>query len=143
MLNSLPTLQLDLMMFREGGAVEASLTGGSVEPRSWALMIAVVGVLAIVIAIADLLRRDRVGGHLTARLMAQAIGIDRRELRLLSTLARGAAFPSPCCLMISRGCFDRAVQKTRTQLDQSVIAHLRRRLFGESAEPVHSAHEPD
>jgi hypothetical protein len=90
------------------------------------LMIAVAMSMGAV-ALLSLGRRDRAQLGPTMRRLCRALGVARRDRRLIRDLARRAGAPG-AALLVSRGCFDRAAVEAATP-EHARLAALRRRLF--------------
>ena len=76
------------------------------------------------------LRRDRARGGPGERLLARSLRLTRDQLRLLRRAARAADLPNAACLLISRGCFDFAVERYAARGgDSAALRGLRRKLY--------------
>jgi len=75
-------------------------------------------------------RRDRAIHGPAFRRIARGIGLGPLEQRSLIRLARLAEYPTPACLLISRGCFDAAVERASCEsAREGALIRLRQRIF--------------
>jgi len=97
---------------------------------SWlTILLMTLGVLLGVAAAGDLLRRRRERGEWVFALMCAEAGLTRADRRTLRELACKAGLPNPGCLLLSRGCFDRAASAAAASgMDRDRIESLRRRI---------------
>jgi hypothetical protein len=92
-----------------GGAsgADSALTG----PAIWAISLAGAGAVILAWIIVVMIRRDRARHGPGVRLLARGLGLSGAQQRLVRRVARVAGVREPGSLLISRGCFDRAVQR--------------------------------
>ena len=65
------------------------------------------------------------------RQLERALGVDRRERRLLTRLARVISEQDHTCLLIGRGCFEAAIAKADLGHEDLVqVERLRARVYG-------------
>ncbi len=97
-------------------------------------MIVVGGALATGV-VWNLIRRTRGGGGGTYRRLCRGLGLDGPQGRMVAQVARSAGIDHAASLLISRGCFDRAVQRCMGHRgpDRRLVA-IRQRVFGEGTE---------
>ena len=65
----------------------------------------------IALAVRSLIRQDRARYGPTCRRFCRAVGVNAAQRRLLLRLARRTGAPSIVSLLISRGCFEHAVER--------------------------------
>lgn len=113
------------------------LSTGAMLP--WLLVLA--AVVASTLAAWSLARRGTHGassGHLGSyRRIARGIGLTGGQRRVLRRLARHAGLDAPAALLVSRGCFEHAVEVASSPTTE--VDALRRTIFGSGDGP----HEPD
>ncbi len=99
------------------------------DPLVWGLSAAAIG--SIVLAAIFVLRqhRDRIQHGPAWRHLAGALQLTAAQRRTLTQLARCGGHINPAPLVISRGCFDRSVQRRPGRRHISEIDALRRQLF--------------
>ncbi len=83
----------------------------------------------------NLIRRKRGGGGCTYRRLCSGLGLDGPQRRMVAQVARAAGIDHAASLLISRGCFDRAVQRCLGHRgpDRRLVA-IRQRVFGDGTE---------
>ena len=83
----------------------------------------------------NLIRRTRGRGGLTYRRLCRGLGLDGPQRRLVAQVARAAGIDPAASLLISRGCFDRALHRClgHRRPDRRLVA-IRHRVFGEATE---------
>ena len=94
-----------------------------------AVLIAAAGMVAAA-ALASLLRRDRQRLGPPSRRCCRALRVPRTERGLVGRIARGIGANGPIAVLVSRGCFDAAVQRYRpTPAEARRLDEVRRRVF--------------
>ena len=89
----------------------------------------------------NLLGRKRGGGGLTYRRLCRGLGLDGPQRRMVAQVARAAGIDHPASLLISRGCFDRAVRRCIGRRPGRRLVAIRRRVFEEGT-PTSSGQAP-
>ena len=73
---------------------------------------------------------DRLRQGAAYRRLGRALGLARRDRRLVWHVAREARLPCPASLLISAGCFDHAARRSISRPGRSQrLAAIRRRVF--------------
>lgn len=104
------------------------------DPMLWGMAAAAVGAAILAAVVIVRRRRDLAVHGPTWRRLAQRLRLSSEQRHLLRTLARHVGQTNPAALVISRGCFDRAVQRSypRPRKVPVTVRALRRELFEES-----------
>jgi len=117
--------------------LERALNGGDwaqrilSDPMTWGMAAAAAGA-ALLAAVATARRRRDLAVHgPTWRRLAHRLKLSNEQRKLLTQLARHVGQRNPAPLVISRGCFDRAVQRSypRARNQPAAVQRLRRTLF--------------
>lgn len=102
----------------------------STNSTMWAVLLAGAGVAMLAWVIVAAIRRDRARHGPTVRSLARALGLSAGQRRLLDRVARAAGLSSAGSLLISRGCFDRAVKRYVGRFGRPEhLRIIRRRVF--------------
>jgi hypothetical protein len=102
----------------------------SSQAALWAVLLTGVGAAMLAWVIVAAVRRDRARHGPTVRYLARALGLSAGQRRLLERVARATGLPSAGSLLISRGCFDKAVHRYIGGRGRSAqLAAVRRRIF--------------
>jgi hypothetical protein len=92
-----------------------------------------VGIFIAVVAVRSILRADDRNGGPSARRLMRAMDLTPIDRRLLRRLVRRSDMPNAACLLISRGCFDRASDDADlSDRERARCDDLARRLFADS-----------
>jgi hypothetical protein len=110
------------------------VVGAPSDPTAWTVALLAAGMLLGLLSVAGLVHRSRRHHSGIFRRLAQALGLGRRQQRLLVVMARRSRIGSPAALLVSRGCFDYAARCGR-RAPRPEVAALRRQLFDAGAGP--------
>ncbi|MDY7108253.1 MAG: hypothetical protein SYC29_06410 [Planctomycetota bacterium] len=111
-----------------GGAADAR--SGLSDSTMWAIALAGAGALVLAWIIVAAIRRDRARHGPAVRLIARGLGLRGTQLRLLREVARAAGVREVGSLLVSRGCFDRAVERYVARHGRAPqLAAIRRTIF--------------
>jgi hypothetical protein len=111
-----------------GGASDAGpgLSGSAI----WATALAGAGALLLAWIVVAMIRRDRARHGPAVRLIARGLGLSGAQRRLIRHVARVTGVREVGSLLISRGCYDRAVQRYVGRHGRAApLAAIRRAMF--------------
>ncbi len=109
-----------------GGATPSWLSGSAMLAL---ILLAASSALASALVLMAI-RRDRSRHGPTFRYLARALGVDMYQRRLLARVASVVGVPNPGSLLMSRGCYDKAVTKYTAQHGgASQLGAIRRLVF--------------
>ena len=113
------------------GSSPAPGTGSPLTgPVMWATMLAGAGTAIFAWVIVALVRRDRARHGATVRHLSHALGLSLGQRRLVHHVARVVGVREVGSLLISRGCFDRAVNSYVGRFGRAAqLAAIRRTVF--------------
>lgn len=99
-------------------------------PVMWAILLAGAGTAVFAWVIVALVRRDRARHGPTVRLLARGLGLNVGQRRLIHHVAHVVGVREVGSLLISRGCFDRAVNSYVGRFGRAAqLAAIRRAIF--------------
>jgi hypothetical protein len=109
------------------GPDSGSSLAGSVM---WAIVLAAAGTAGMAFVIVALIRRDRARHGATVRHLSHALGLSLGQRRLVHHVACVVGVREVGSLLISRGCFDRAVERYMVRFGRAAqLAAIRRTIF--------------
>ena len=81
--------------------------------------------------ISRLIARDRARFGPTTRALCRRLGLSRDQRRLAGRIARAVSLPCAASVLVSRGCFDRAVERAPLSREEAQrLRVMRQRIFG-------------
>ena len=121
--------ELDLEQFTAALEGSGRLSAMLTNPLVWGIAAALAGSILLATVFAARRHRDIKRHGPAWRYLARNLHLTSDQRHLLSHLSRTAGHVNPAPLVISRGCFDRAVQRQNSREQHSEIDGLRRQLF--------------
>ena len=100
------------------------------DPLTISILATMIGAFIAVLAVRSIMRNDERRGRTSSRRLMRAMALPIGDRRLLRRLVRQSDVPNAACLLISRGCFDRAAEHADlSQRERAHCVELGHRLF--------------
>ena len=126
----LASLQVDVQTFMREMQSGVRWSDIVQHPLTWSIVPAATIALLIAVGLRKRAAEDREEHGPVHRQLCRELGVSASQQRLLGDLSRAVGLSKPGALLISRGCFDRAVQRCAGATQRrNELAELRQRLF--------------